>query len=194
MVGRERVARNGAGSRSAAQKSPRPSPFVGGSVPRRRRHGDRGQHIQVSRANGKGFIRVFQAPRAGHQVVTVDGDDAKMSRSICLRDRLTTFAWADRQIDRPHRPVTTRAGHRSRICRDSSADGSEGWCVPRRSFRCCGRSGRLVQDEGDAQGRYTATALEWVRQGRQFVPSFQEQLRRAGKTFTLIAGEPATID
>jgi hypothetical protein len=43
-------------------------------------------------------------------------------------------------------------------------------------------------------GRYTATALEWIEQGRQFAPDFQEEIRKAGRDVTLRDGEPATLD
>jgi hypothetical protein len=48
--------------------------------------------------------------------------------------------------------------------------------------------------KGLPPGTYTATALDWIEQGRQFVPTFQEQLRKAGKTLTLREGQATTID
>jgi hypothetical protein len=48
--------------------------------------------------------------------------------------------------------------------------------------------------KGMPPGSYVATALEWVEQGRQFVPGFQEQLRKAGNTLTLREGQATTID
>lgn len=50
------------------------------------------------------------------------------------------------------------------------------------------------QVKGMPAGRYTATAVEWLEQGRQFVPEFQEQLRKAGKAVTLTDGQPTTVD
>lgn len=43
-------------------------------------------------------------------------------------------------------------------------------------------------------GRYTATALEWIEQGRQFVPEYQQELRKSGKALNLREGESATLD
>lgn len=60
---------------------------------------------------------------------------------------------------------------------------------------------RLVRPDQDGQflvktlvpGRYTATALEWIEPGRQFVPEFQDELRQQGKAVTLKEGEAATL-
>ena len=43
-------------------------------------------------------------------------------------------------------------------------------------------------------GRYVATAVEAIEQGRQFAPEFQQQLRRGAPEFTLREGQPATVD
>jgi hypothetical protein len=43
-------------------------------------------------------------------------------------------------------------------------------------------------------GRYVATAVEALEQGRQFAPEFQEQLRHAGREFTVREGESIALD
>jgi hypothetical protein len=48
--------------------------------------------------------------------------------------------------------------------------------------------------KGLPAGRYTATALEWIEQGRQFAPEFQQELRKAGRDVTLKDGETSTLD
>ena len=48
--------------------------------------------------------------------------------------------------------------------------------------------------KGLPSGRYTATAVESIEQGRQFVPEFQDDLRREGKAVTLRDGEALTLD
>jgi hypothetical protein len=61
---------------------------------------------------------------------------------------------------------------------------------------------RVVRPDQDGQfrvktlvpGRYIATALEWIEQGRQFVPEFQDELRRQGKAITLREGEATTLE
>jgi hypothetical protein len=43
-------------------------------------------------------------------------------------------------------------------------------------------------------GRYLATAIDSLEQGRQFAPEFQEQLRRGGREFSVREGESVTLD
>lgn len=43
-------------------------------------------------------------------------------------------------------------------------------------------------------GRYVATAIETLEQGRQFVPEFQEQLRRGAREFSVREGETVALD
>ena len=43
-------------------------------------------------------------------------------------------------------------------------------------------------------GRYVATAIETIEQGRQFAPEFQEQLRRGARDFSVREGESVTLD
>jgi len=43
-------------------------------------------------------------------------------------------------------------------------------------------------------GRYVATAVEELEQGRQFAPEFQEQLRRSAREFSVREGESVTVD
>jgi protocatechuate 3,4-dioxygenase beta subunit len=43
-------------------------------------------------------------------------------------------------------------------------------------------------------GRYVATAIEALEEGRQFAPEFQRELRRGAREFTIKEGEPLTLD
>ena len=54
-------------------------------------------------------------------------------------------------------------------------------------------NGRYVA-VGLRPGRYVATAIEALEQGRQFAPEFEEQLRRAAREIALKEGESATLD
>ena len=47
---------------------------------------------------------------------------------------------------------------------------------------------------GMRPGRYIATAVEDLEQGRQFAPEFQEQLRRSAREFSVREGETVTLD
>jgi protocatechuate 3,4-dioxygenase beta subunit len=50
------------------------------------------------------------------------------------------------------------------------------------------------QTRGLRPGRYVATALETIEQGRQFAPEFQVELRRAAREFSVREGESVTVD
>jgi hypothetical protein len=54
-------------------------------------------------------------------------------------------------------------------------------------------SGRF-QTRGMRPGRYIATAIESIEQGRQFAPEFQQQLRRGAREFTVREGEAIAVD
>ena len=54
-------------------------------------------------------------------------------------------------------------------------------------------SGRFEM-RGLRPGRYVATAIEALEQGRQFAPEFQEQLRRGAREFTIGEGASVTLD
>lgn len=56
-----------------------------------------------------------------------------------------------------------------------------------------GTNGRF-ETRGMPPGRYVATAIEALEQGRQFSPEFQEQLRRGASEFSVSEGESVTID
>jgi hypothetical protein len=54
-------------------------------------------------------------------------------------------------------------------------------------------SGRF-ETRGLRPGRYVATAIETLEQGRQFAPEFQEQLRRGAREFAVREGETVALD
>ena len=43
-------------------------------------------------------------------------------------------------------------------------------------------------------GRYVAAALEWIEQGQQFAPEFQQELRRGAREITVAEGQNLTLD
>jgi hypothetical protein len=50
------------------------------------------------------------------------------------------------------------------------------------------------ETRGMRPGRYVATALEALEQGRQFSPEFQKELRRGAREFTVTEGQAVTVD
>jgi hypothetical protein len=54
-------------------------------------------------------------------------------------------------------------------------------------------SGRF-QTRGMRPGRYVATAIEALEQGRQYSPEFQKELRKGAREFTVNEGQAVTVD
>ena len=52
---------------------------------------------------------------------------------------------------------------------------------------------RTLDYRETAPGRYVAAAVESLEQGRQFVPEFQEEVRRRGRTFDIDEGGSAAL-
>jgi len=50
------------------------------------------------------------------------------------------------------------------------------------------------ETRGMRPGRYIATAIETLEQGRQFSPEFREQLRRGAREFSVREGETISLD
>ena len=50
------------------------------------------------------------------------------------------------------------------------------------------------ETRGMRPGRYVATALEALEQGRQYSPEFQAELRRGAREFTVDDGQAVTVD
>jgi hypothetical protein len=174
-------------------------PFLSGSVPGADGTLNEDNTFKLAGAGGKGFIRTFPLPTGwALKSIAVDGED--------VTDVPIDFS-SRRSIDDVRIVVTdkltdltgTVADSRGTVLKDYVViilpnDLKEG-LSPQRFISVV----RPDQDgsfkvKGMPPGSYVATALEWVEQGRQFVPDFQERLRKAGKTLSLREGQATTID
>jgi protocatechuate 3,4-dioxygenase beta subunit len=173
--------------------------FITGAVPGADGTVSDDNTFKLAGAAGKGFIRTLPLPTGwAIKSITVDGEDVtdvpiefSTRRSIddirvVLTDKLTDL-------------TGTVADARGTLLKDYVVillpSGLKEGLSPQRFIRMV----RPDQDgsfrvKGLPPGSYAATALDWVEQGRQFVPTFQEQLRKAGKTLTLREGQATTID
>jgi Carboxypeptidase regulatory-like domain len=176
-----------------------PMGFFGGSVPGADGTLNEDNTFKLAGTTGKGFIRMFPAPTGWTlKSVTIDGEDVTdvpidlSSRGsiadirVVLTDKLTDLTGT----------VTDSRGTPLKdyvviLLPSGLKDG-----LSTRRFISMLRPDQdgSFRTKAMPSGSYTATALEWVEQGRQFVPNFQDQLRKAGKTFTLRDGQPTTID
>lgn len=156
------------------------TPFLGGgSVPGADGMLNDDNTFKLAGATGKGFIRVFPAPTGwAIKSVTVDGEDVtdvpidlSSPRSsddvrVVLTDKLTDLTGT----------VTDSRGTplKDYVVILLPAGLKDGLSTRRFISMLRPDQDGFFRTKGMPPGRYTATALEWVEQGRQFVPSFQE--------------------
>jgi hypothetical protein len=154
--------------------------------------------FQLSGATGRVFVNVTMPPLWVLKSVTLDGatitDDpldltGKASISglvITLTDKLTTIAG---QV----------GDGRGQVLRDyvvviQPAEELEAAIAARRIRVVRPSTDGRFETRGLRPGRYIATAIEALEQGRQFAPEFQQQLRRGAREFTVGEGQAVTVD
>jgi hypothetical protein len=108
-------------------------------------------------------------------VFIISSDGSWLGMSVCI-DRITQISSAQEptcgKISQTLEPVI--AARRVRALRPDA-------------------QGRF-ETQGLRPGRYVATALESLEDGRQFDPAFREELRRRGETFDLRDGGTVALD
>lgn len=187
-------------ARVSVQQASQSLPFLGsGSVTGADGTLNDDNSFKLAGANGKGFIRVAPTP-PGWTVksITVDGEDV-----TDVPIDLTTRAAVDDISIVLTDKLTDLTGHvndsRGTLAKDYVAvllpAGLKAGVSPQRFIRTV----RPDQDgyfhvKGLPPGNYTVVALDWIEQGRQFVPSFQEELRKAGRPLTLREGQSTTLE
>ena len=156
-------------------------------------------NFKLSGASGRVFFNLTPPP-PGWVVksVTLDGDDitdtpmdltgrsALSDVRIVMTDKLTTLS--GQVTDERGQPLTDY------VVVVQGAEQKEP-VVASRAIRVVrpDTNGRF-QTRGMRPGRYVATAIEALEQGRQFAPEFQQQLRRSAREFTVREGETVTVD
>jgi hypothetical protein len=182
------------------QQTTQSMPFLGsGTVTGADGTFDDDNTFKLAGASGKGFVRVLPLPPGWTiKSVTVDGEDV----TDVPIDLTTRTAIDDIRIVLTDK-LTDLTGHvndsRGALAKDYVAVllpvGLKAGVSPQRFIRTV----RPDQDgyfhvKGLPPGNYTVIALDWIEQGRQFVPSFQEELRKAGKPLTLREGQSTTLE
>jgi hypothetical protein len=155
-------------------------------------------NFQLAAGSGRVFLMVTTPPLWVIKSVTLDGNDitdqpieltGQQSISglvIRLTDKLTQISGRvsdDRgQVQRDYVVVIQPVGELEPV-------------VAARRIRTArpDTSGRF-ETRGMRPGRYVATAVEALEQGRQFSPEFREQLRGRGREFSVREGESIALD
>ena len=121
-----------------------------------------------------------------NEPLDLEGADAVSGVVVTVTDRVTTVA--GRVLDRDGQPV------RSYVVVVMPADPAGATEVPRRIRVSRPDASGRFEIRRVRPGRYLAAAVEWIEQGGQFAPEFQERLRREARAFTLGEGETLTFD
>lgn len=152
--------------------------------------------FEIGGVTGKAYLTVSTPPAWTVKSISVEGEDitdvpldlsggAGVSGvRIVLTDKLTDISG---QVTADRKPVSDYAVV---ILPEQPREGTDG----NRLIRVVrpDTNGRF-QLKGLRPGRYVATAIEALEQGRQFVPEFQERLRRSGRAFSVEEGGTATL-
>jgi hypothetical protein len=155
-------------------------------------------NFQLGGVFGRVFLNVPAPPGWMLKSVTLDGDDVTDTPldvtgresvtgvRITLTDKLTSVAGA----------VTTAGGEAAKdyVVVLLPAEPKEA-AVAARWIRVLrpDTNGRF-EARGLRPGRYVATAIESLEQGRQFAPEFQQELRRGAREFSVREGQSVTVD
>jgi protocatechuate 3,4-dioxygenase beta subunit len=121
-----------------------------------------------------------------NEALDLEGTDVVSGVVITVTDRVTTIA--GRVLDRDDQPV------RSYVVVVLPADPTGATEVPRRIYVSRPDANGRFDIRRMRPGRYLAAAVEWIEQGGQFAPEFQERLRREAREFTVGEGETLTLD
>jgi hypothetical protein len=154
--------------------------------------------FQLSGIAGRVFFNVNTPPSWTLKSVTVEGDDIT-DTPFDLTGRQSISGLVIRMTDKLTQISGQVADARGQVLRDYVVvvlpQESKEPVVAARWIRTIrpDSNGRF-QMRGLRPGRYVATALETIEQGRQFAPEFQQELRRGAREFSLREGETVTLD
>ena len=178
--------------------SPAPVFFAGANTAANGLVGDDGAFQAQVGGSTPVLLRLTGSPLWALKSVTLDGEDitdtptdftGKGSVSgirIVMTDRLTTVS--GRAVDGRGRPLTDY------VVVIQPEDAKTGVVANRYLRLVRPDRGGGFRVTGLPPGRYVATALETLEQGRHFVPEVQARLKEKGRTFSLDEGATAALD
>lgn len=159
---------------------------------------DENGNFQLAGASGRVFLMVSTPPLWVIKSVTLDGNDIT-DEPLELTGKQSISGLVIRLTDKLTQISGRVSDGRGQVLRDyvvviQPAEAQEP-IVASRWIRTArpDTSGRF-ETRGMRPGRYVATAVEALEQGRQFAPEFQEQLRRGGREFSVREGESVALD
>ena len=175
-------------------------PFLnfGGSDPLTNGTVEESGAFQYNGASGRVFFTVSAPPPWTLKSVTLDGEDVT-DEPIDLTGKATVGGLIIRMTDRVTQVSGQVTDARGQTMRDYvvvllPVEAKQEPVVAGRWIRTARPDSNGRFQARVRPGRYVATAVEDLEQGRQFAPEFQEQLRRSAREFTIRESETLTLD
>ena len=155
-------------------------------------------NFQLSGVSGRVFLALSTPPTWVLKSITVDGEDMT-DTPLDLAGRPSMAGVVIRMTDKPSQVSGQVSDARGQVLKDYvvvvlPAEQKEPVVAARWTRTVRPDSNGRFLTRGLRPGRYVATALETIEQGRQFAPEFQEQLRRTAREFSVREGESTTVD
>lgn len=149
-------------------------------------------------STGRVFLNVVTPPSWGIKSITLEGEDI-IDQPLDLTGRQSVTGVVIRLTDKLTQVAGRVSDGRGQLLRDyvvviQPAEEQEPIVASRRTRIARPDTSGRFELRGLRSGRYMATALETLEQGRQFAPEFREQLRRGGREFSLSEGQEVALD
>ena len=154
--------------------------------------------FQLSGSAGRVFFNVNTPPTWALKSVTLEGDDIT-DTPLDLTGRQSISGLVIRMTDKQTQIAGQVTDTKGQVLRDyvvvvQPQEAKEPIIAARWIRTVRPDSNGRFQMRGLRPGRYVATALETMEQGRQFSPEFQQELRRGAHEFSLREGDTVTLD
>ncbi len=175
----------------------RPMFFVGGD-PLLNGTVDENGNFQLAAGSGRVFLMVTTPPAWVIKSVTLEGNDIT-DEPLELAGKQTISGVVIRLTDKLTQISGRVSDGRGQVLRDyvvviQPLEVQEPVVAARRIRTARPDTSGRFETRGMRPGRYVATAVEALEQGRQFSPEFREQLRGRGREFSVREGESIALD
>jgi hypothetical protein len=155
-------------------------------------------NFQLSASSGRIFLTVATPPAWVIKSVTMDGDDIT-DQPLELTGKSSLSGIVIRLTDKLTQISGRVSDGRGQLLRDyvvviQPVEEKEPLIASRLTRTARPDTNGRFETRGLRPGRYIATAIETIEQGRQFSPEFREQLRRGAREFSVREGETVALD
>ena len=159
---------------------------------------DNGNFRLAAGATGRVFLNMVTPQSWGVKSITFEGEDI-IDQALDLTGRQSLTGVVIRLSDKLTQVSGRVSDGRGQVLRDyvvviQPAEAKEPILASRATRIARPDTSGRFESRGLRPGRYVATAIEILEQGRQFAPEFREQLRRGGREFSLSEGQTVALD